>query len=233
MGWQKIGDLTIGDEPLDLMAECVERIARCYQEEMGRDPTAGEVLEYVRHALDTQGKIDVPDLAELQITGISLKTKKLPKTQRFNVGDVFAIPLGKEYRYGRILKETSAGRLVEIYDTRSDSLLSFPQLARKDKSPHWQKHVNGLKAFRNRRWLIIGHQDVPADYDYARFYTGSPFIGFVIRRGDEEEHVEELHAAMSVEPLIMFSPETIEDRISTDAPDPWPEVEQVLVRDLE
>jgi hypothetical protein len=134
--------------------------------------------------------------------------------------------------YGRILKDTTAGRLVEIYDLCTAKMLSGPQLERSKKRALWQKHVNGIRAFRNRRWLVIGHQDVPRNYRYAAFYTGTPFSGFVIARGDKVVRRGSLPKDVAAEPTIMFSPDTIESRILSNMPDPWPEVEQVRSRDV-
>lgn len=233
MGWNKIEQNTIGDEPLDLLSECVERIAQCYQDEVGRSPTSDELLASIMHVLNASGGMVIPDLAERQITALSLKTKKLPKTQKYEIGDCFAIPLQAEFRYGRILEKNSAGSLIEIYDIRSEKLLTFAHLGDHARQVVWRKHVNGIRAFRNRRWLIIGREEIPDDYDCAAFYTGTPFTGFIINRGAEREHLDDLPADTDAEPMIMFSPDTIEDRISANMPDRWPEVDQVMKRDIQ
>jgi hypothetical protein len=232
MGWQTHNGKTIGDEPLDLISECINRIVTCYDEAQSRSPSIDEVLECVRHGLNTQGRSLIPELAQLEITGVSIKTKKRPKTQKFEIGDCFAIPIDREFAYGRILKKTVAGHLVEIYDFRTSKVLPFSDFLRHKKRVVWQKHVNGIRAFRNRRWLIIGHQDVPAKYKYAAFYTGTPLSGFVIDRGGKISKMDQLRKGVNAEPMIMFSPDSIENRISSNTPDPWPEVEQVRKRDI-
>src|SRR5207244_595276 len=113
-----------GDEPIDLLRDCLERVIHCYEQDVGRKPSSPEVLECLTQVFNLFGRVAFPDLAEKEVTAVVLKAKKLGKTQKYGVGDVFAIPLRDGYRYGRIIKPTAAGQLVEIYDLHSDRLLA-------------------------------------------------------------------------------------------------------------
>jgi hypothetical protein len=177
------------------------------------------------------GRVAFPDLAEKEVTAVVLKAKKLGKTQKYGVGDVFAIPLRDGYRFGRIIKPTAAGQLVEIYDLHSDRLLAFAQIANKDKKVATWKHVHGILAFHNRRWPILGHEAIPKDYAYPCFYQGSGFTGFLLVRGEEEGSADASDIAHA-EPMIMFAPQDVEARLLANMSDPWPEVRESRDKDI-
>src|SRR5438477_8348499 len=99
MGWWADGKLTLGDEPLDLLAEGIEGVRRAYREEFDREPTPEEVARTAEMALRTV--LDAAsDNARIDAT---VKIRATPlKKQRVKAGDVFVIKLDK-YHYGRIV----------------------------------------------------------------------------------------------------------------------------------
>ncbi len=228
MGWWKEKDMTIGDEPIDLFRLCLEDVINSYEKDLGKKPTVEEILQCLTHVFSLFGRIALPDLGDREVTSILIRTKKLGKVQKYGVGDCFAIPVKKGFRYGRIIQETSAGQLIEIIDLHTDHLLTFPQFLEKAKKVITWKHVNDIIAFHNRRWRIIGKLEIPKTFEYPRFYVGSKYGFFKIVQGNEE-NVVNVQDLAGIEPVIMFGPQYIEEMLSANVKDPWPDVKIGMV----
>lgn len=232
MGWQAEDGKLLGDEPIDLLRSCLERIAALYESEAGRKPTCVEVEASLALALRYSAAELISDLADREITSVSLRSRTRGKTQSFAAGDIFAIPAGARFFYGRILQEkTSAGALVEIYAFQSDRILSGPQLLKKKLRVRTHKHVHSKLALRHRRWPVIGRRPIPPDYPWPGFRLGSAFLGLQICCHDKSWEVDDPGEWLRSEPIICFPPETVEEYLANDVPDPWPQIRMVNERD--
>jgi hypothetical protein len=237
MGWweERIDGkrLTLGDEPIDRLAQVLEDFVGCYQEEVGRKPTSDEFLISLRNILQAAGPDFFSDLEARAVTGVALRTKKAPKRQKFQVGDYFAVPLPDgRYFYGRILHYTHLGHLIEVYTLDTRVKLSFRQLLKRKRKVAFYKHVFVEYAFNEGRWAILGHEPIPKSFKYPRFYLGN---GGQIARGDKivETPMSVERTIRTYEAAVAFDPDTIEERLVQGMFDGWPEIEEARREDLD
>src|SRR5258707_1163227 len=165
MGWWKdrwdSKKVEVGDEPIDLIHEMLRVFANSYVECVGRKPVTPEFLFSLSNALQTTGRELFADLEAQEVVSVSLTTKKATKIQKHAIGDYFIVPLKAEFAYGRIIGHDAAGDVIEIYGFQTKKRLSFSQLQHWALPVLFQTHVNGLLGFRDRRWSIVGHADLP------------------------------------------------------------------------
>jgi hypothetical protein len=230
MGWWEEEGLTLGDEPFSICQCALQQVVSKYEHHVGRPPTLPEVLLYIRHALNTVGTDSMPDLGSIEVQSVSIKSKKTPKRQNYKVGDYFAIPLDREFAYGRIVHH-SAELLVEIYELFTDTMLTLQQLLQRRPAVRTWKYVFSRPAFQRRRWIILGSAAMDPDYDFPLIYMG--FVGGILplgnigplrhryRRSEFGTHPENLEG---IESHTIWEPETIEDHLNRRVPDPWPKV---------
>ena len=231
MGWKSDGGELLGDEPIDLLRSCLEQVAALYEHQAGRQPTCAEIEASLAGALRFSAAEIVSDLADREVTAVSLRSRKRGRTQRFAAGDLFAIPAGAKSFYGRILKEkTPAGALVEIYDFASDQPLSATRL-HGELRVRTHKHVHSFLALRHRRWPVIGHRAIPPDYPWPTFRLGSAFLGLQLRCNEETWSVDDPREWLKAEPLVCFPPEAVEEYLANQIPDPWPQIRMLNERD--
>lgn len=232
MGWRKEDGIHLGDEPIDLLRCCLEQVASVYEKEIGRRPTCAEVDASFALALRYSAAELISDMADREVTGVSIRSRKLGKTQPYAQGDVFAIPVSGTYYYGRVLKEkTSAGALVEIYDCESDQKPSLRQLLDNAFGILTHKHIHGIRALRSRRWPIVGHLPVPPDYAWPQFRMGSAFLGLQITCNEEKWVTDDPEEWLQAESMICFPPETVEEHLANRVKDPWPTIQMLNERD--
>lgn len=230
MGWWEEGKLTLGDEPFDICQCALQQIINKYQHHVGRPPKLPEVLAYMKHALNTAGAAAMPDLDSREVQSISVKTRKTPKHQAYNVGDYFAIPLGGEFAYGRYVHD-SGGALVEIFGLFTGTMLSLEQLLRRRPAVRTWKYVFGREAFARRRWIVLGWAKLDPEYEFPLFYQRDTLplgnVGPLRHRytsrclfGADPEQLE------GIERHTVWDPKVIEDHLRSRAADPWPEVRE-------
>lgn len=120
MGWWNApgnDDIVVGDEVFDKTYHYLEALAGLYEEALGRKMTVDELATVLTIALQNHGGPDTFEgVEELEVSGVTIKTKKRPKRQRIQVGDVFVIPLepGK-WGFGRIVNLGRNWDLVEVF----------------------------------------------------------------------------------------------------------------------
>lgn len=231
MGWWeeklKKETLTLGDEPLDRVVHALEEICRLYEEEVGRKPTLEEFRQTLLRPLAVDPSRYFSDLETQTIGDVVFRLRKIPKRQAFAVGDYFAIPLDGDYYYGRILQHWACDHLVEVYGLKTKSLLTLPQLLARNRKVVMNKNIASRDAFTRGRWKILGHEDIPKDFEFPCFYGGGPlaYSNYILWQGDKEYRVP-MEQARKYEPAIWFSPERIEDALRTGRFTRWPEVEE-------
>jgi hypothetical protein len=228
MGWWEEEELTLGDEPFDICKYALQQIISKYEHHVDRPPTLQEVLVYIKHALNTVGADALPDLENIEVQSVNIKSKTTPKRQSYEIGDYFAIPLDGEFAYGRYV-HLSADALVEIYELFTDSMLTLQQLLHRKPAVRTWKYVASRAAFQRRRWIILGSSKIDADYEFPLFYMnyGVPLgnIGPLGHRysagsllGIDPEQLE------GIESHFVWNPMDIEDHLKGRVRDPWPEV---------
>lgn len=215
----------LGDEPLDRLHEAVAAVAHVYQKERRRKPTLAEFRRTLLQAIGSDPAQFFADMEAHEVSEVVFRLKKVPKRQKFSVGDYFTIPLEGKYWYGRILHSGAAGHLVEIYALETDRLLTLRQLLAKRPKVAMSKNVFGSPCFLRCRWKIIGHEKMPKDFTYPAFYGGMVAHGlYTVWRGDAESY-EPLKKIMKYESCSVWWPERIEEALRKKQFDHWPEDE--------
>ncbi|HLJ93060.1 MAG TPA: Imm26 family immunity protein [Gemmataceae bacterium] len=236
MGWWNVDGkgrrMKLGDEPIDLLHEVLRAFADCYAEELGRKPTTLEFLFSLQNALHTTGRDVFTDLAAQEVASVKIVTKKAPKIHKYGIGDYFAIPLKpQDFAYGRIIGADAAGAVIEVYHLRSRHCMAFGPLKRQAKTILIQTHVHGLLAFRTGRWPVLGHAMLPQRWRMPSFRLGSGETGWLIARGRKQQPAT-VEAVLRLEPVVCWNPTTVEERIVSDHPEVWPELEEWQCRDF-
>src|SRR5262245_32875389 len=109
MGWWKLDDgRVVGDGPLDLAEEFLSDVSREYLNDQRRKPTLEEILASLAAVLRNRADEFTEDSADVVIEDLLAKTRKRPKKQQIQVGDVFAVPLGDgSLGFGRVTPQVS------------------------------------------------------------------------------------------------------------------------------
>jgi hypothetical protein len=180
MGWWSSPDnpdVQIGDGPLDAAADFLRVVAARYREELGRNPSVEEVEAVLASALRAWADArTLQNFDEREVAAVTIKTAKRKKRLKYQLGDVFAIPLSDgRYAFGRIYNLDPNWNLIEV----------FAHVAR---SPHYtpdaEKSGRLLQpitiapkdVFETGLWPIV-HSDPgfrPADLDSLRYVMGLP-----------------------------------------------------------
>lgn len=158
MGWWEVEvsdkKLIVGDEPLDFAYDMLEKIVHIYQEDVERKPTLEEVLMTVEMALRHHLDNYLSGCENKDLVRIQAKTRKQPKRQSYNAGDIFAVPLEEfGYGFGKILQVETPEILVGFFGVYSDQLLTPQQLK---EYPYICKIFCGDLGLINWAWKIIG-----------------------------------------------------------------------------
>lgn len=227
MGWWDEGGLTLGDEPIDRLADALESIRDTYVANVGREPTADELARAAEVALRNVLDAASPN-ARVEV---EVKVKAKPaKKQKAEVGDVFVIRLDKCH-YGRIVFRDNSGTLIELYKETSDR----PRpVTRVDCSPANIKHhkwVLHSQTFEPFRWKVIGSVPVPADYHYPSFLYGEKDLMYAVNAADPNDKSYPTHKeflAQRLETHVLLSPDDIEANLKAGRKDYWPEVIESL-----
>jgi len=207
MGWwsedTQSEQLLQGDEPYDIAVKAFEEISASYQREWKRKPTLKEVLRTIEVVLKVGAGEYLSGQEDLELVGLTAKTKKRRRRQPYHVGDFFAIPRpGGLYAFGRILSDLGArlmGPLIGIYDTTSHHPLRPEQL--RGGRFMFDPFYHGCEACETGRWRILGNLPVrPDEFTYPKFRLGHPALGWQIEEGGKvrdatEEEVQGLDFA--------------------------------------
>src|SRR5262245_56015146 len=110
--------LLLDDRWYDAAYDALLQMARTSEREYGRKPTLEEFRRLLAVTLGANAKDYFADGDTTAVTEVIFKTKKKPRTQPYDEGDVFAIPLGDgQYAFGRILrlKRNHGVIMIEIF----------------------------------------------------------------------------------------------------------------------
>lgn len=230
MGWwsEKRGQkkIELGDEPIDRLHEMLRAFCESYQADTGRQPTSQEFLASLQLAVGKVPEDYFGDLAGKEITDVAIKTKAVPKRQKYQPGDYFAVPLKEGYAYGRIIYERVL-TAVEFYDVRSSAILNHRQLLSQSPKVVFTKNIFPQEALLRRRWIVIGHAPIPKNYKYPRFYTGSPIAYFEITEGPKKKKRATAKEASKYEPTLATEIERIEANLEAVDYENWPVMKRI------
>jgi len=165
MGWEPINpkrptkDALLGDEPFDALAEAIEQAVGFYQRDLGRKPSLFELVTTFERALEGQYAESVREGQNSELVSISFKTKKIPKRQKWQVGDfLVAEAANGQPVYGRVFATDPMGLgvpMIGVYDSLG---LKRPSLKELKRLPLIVK-VSTIhpELLEKRSWRVIGH----------------------------------------------------------------------------
>jgi hypothetical protein len=156
-------DQVIGDEPFDLISQCFDRVAKLYKRDWKRKPTLKELIGTVQAVLEAQLQDHTRDGQTAELVGLSFKTRKIPKRQKYFVGDILkAVAANGQPVYARIFEIIpQLGPLVGVYDsigmaeTDLEAIIARPLIVKLNLI-----HRENLE---KRAWLVIGNRPVTGD----------------------------------------------------------------------
>jgi hypothetical protein len=166
MGWAPLdekspsNDSLIGDEPFDLVTSCFDKVVRVYKRDLKRKPSLRELIGTVQAVLEAQLQDHTSDGETAELTSLAFKTRKIPKRQKYAVGDVLkADAANGQPVYGRVFEiHPGFGPLVGVYDSLGmsqsdlDAIVARPLIVK-----IFPIHRETLE---KREWLVIGHRPV-------------------------------------------------------------------------
>jgi hypothetical protein len=158
-------DAVIGDEPFDLVSDCFRKVVRLYKRDWKRKPSLRELVGTVQAVLEAQLQDHTSDGESAELTGLSFKTRKIPKRQKYAKGDILkALAANGKPVYGRVFdpdlgpqwKGSDFGPFVGVYDSLGmdekdlDAIICRPLIVKV-----FPIHRENLE---KREWLVIGHR---------------------------------------------------------------------------
>jgi hypothetical protein len=154
----------IGDEPFDLVSDCFRKVARLYKRDWKRKPSLRELVGTIQAVLEAQLQDLTSDGESAELTGLSFKTRKIPKRQKYAKGDILkALAANGEPLYARVFdpdlgprwKGSDFGPFVGVYDSLGmdhkdlDAIIQRPLIVKV-----FPIHRELLE---KREWLVIGN----------------------------------------------------------------------------
>src|SRR5262245_28786403 len=162
-------DAVIGDEPFDLVSECLRKVTRLYKRDWKRKPSLRELVGTIQAVLAAQLQDHTSDGASAELAALTFKTRKIPKRQKYAKGDVLKAETANDQPiYARIFDiDPHIGPLVGVYDSIGmsdsdlDAIIQRPLVVK-----IFPIHRENLE---KRAWLVIGNRPLtPADADLPR-----------------------------------------------------------------
>ena len=153
-------DQVIGDEPFDLISDCFGKVTKLYKRDWERKPTLKELIGTVRAVLEAQIQDHTSDGQTAELVGLTFKTRKIPKRQKFAKGDILkATTANGQPVYARIFEILpQLGPLVGVYDSigmveaQLEAIIARPLIVKLNLI-----HRENLE---KRAWLVIGNRPV-------------------------------------------------------------------------
>jgi hypothetical protein len=163
-------DALIGDEPFDTVSDCFRKVVRLYKRDLKRKPNLRELIGTVQAVLEAQLQDHTSDGESAELTGLTFKTRKIPKRQKYAKGDVLkAAAANGEPLYARVFEidDPGLGPYVGVYDslgmppTDLDAIIQRPLVVK-----IFPIHRENLE---KREWLVIENRTLtPADAELPR-----------------------------------------------------------------
>ena len=120
MGWWAPSDneqVVLGDEALDQTYGYLETLSALYATQLGRKPRVEELQYLLSLALQVCGDDRLlADFSTRRISAVTIRVGRRPRRQKYQVGDVCAIPLvAGRFAFGRIINLGDGWDLVEVF----------------------------------------------------------------------------------------------------------------------
>jgi hypothetical protein len=217
MGWWNAAgkeEVIIGDEGLDETYHYLRRMGELYREALSRTMTIEEFKTTLEISLRTNGDDTLfSGFEEREVVAVTIKLGKRAKRQKYQVGDLFAIPLGEgKFAFGRIMSVSKDGSIVEIFRYVSDGIRESPDIGKSGRLFH-PIYISATELFQTGQWRIIASDTnyVPEDLPSLKFVYGTSGDRKVVQ-GNRERHISDDEAA-GLEGMSFWSHEPTVRRI--------------------
>ena len=166
MGWSPLDpdmpsdESVIGDESFDLVSECFRQVAAVYKRDIGRKPSLRELVGTAKAVLAAQLQDHTSDGDTAELTGLTFKTKPVPRRQKFAVGDVLRAKAANDQPiFGRVFEiDPALGPLVGVYDSLAMSQRDLDAIIRRPLIVRiFPIHREILE---QRGWLVVGNRPI-------------------------------------------------------------------------
>jgi hypothetical protein len=145
----------LGDGPLDRTHQFLEELAKEYQKGCKRKPTIDELGALLELVLSTSAEQYVEGFATQRVTQVVLKTEKKKKDQEYKAGDIFAVPFGPVFVFGRIMsRDDPFGALLEFFRQTSPRMTVTPSILASGRAIR-PAIVAENAALRPWRWQVV------------------------------------------------------------------------------
>lgn len=217
MGWMEVDGDEIGDEVVDRLHEAMEAILGCYQEDLGRNPTKGEIEASMAAAFDSSNH-EFEFLSGFTISGVKIATKKNSKSTKLKEGDVFRGCIEGNWFYGRVVLKEKSGTLLEFYDIATSRKLSSVQLLARSWSPAAHRFVFDRSITHGETWQILGNVPIADGYKYPVTFT----LGGDVYRGDKKIMRNRKKLIKNGEPKTIYGVEPFVENLQEYGLETWP-----------
>jgi hypothetical protein len=217
--WSPAGNdgITVGDEVFSATYRYLEEVRALYQEALGRPMTVDELATVLTIALQNHGGPETfHGVEELEVSAVTIKTKKRPSRPRLQVGDVFTIPLEPGvWGFGRIVNLAKSWNLVEVFAYVSREPRFTPAATSAERLfPPITVNMDEAFVDGDGRWRVIHSQPgfTCSDLDELEYAVGDAGNQTVRVNSFKWETVPFAHAA-KLPPMERMRLQTWEDRI--------------------
>lgn len=179
MGWWDTEDgLELGDGPLDLAEEFLSQLAQEYIEDRDRKPKLKEILRTIELVLEQGAEEYFEEGEHVLLSGLSVKTKPRPKKQKFQIGDIFTVPLDDHLALGYL---TPQNGLAEFFHIKSKKVPSMDRLRGVERTrPPFLIDLSPLEKW---KWKVIGN----LPFDLEGFVPQQFIIGGQVTCGTDTD----------------------------------------------
>jgi Immunity protein 26 len=164
MSWSPLDDATpsdesvLGDEPFDLISDCLAEVTRIYERDWNRKPSLREIVGTVQAVLEAQLQDLASDGHSAELMSLTFKKRRIPKRQNFTAGDILRAEAGNDEQvYARIFDiHPQIGPFVGVYDSLGmpqesiDAIIQRPLVVKV-----FPTHREVLE---RREWVVIGNR---------------------------------------------------------------------------
>ena len=221
MGWIEENGCQLSDEAFDRLHESVCDVVSVYRDDLGRDPTIGELESLLRSSLESAAsRLEFFDGKAVSQVGI--KTKKAARPAKLKLGDVFR-GLGSLSSFcGRVILTEKSGTLVELNTLPEHGRISNERLLRWEFSSPTYKYVFD-RTITKGDWSLVGSCPVAEDLRFPVFFT----LGGDVYRGVEKVVAKNQKQLIKRgEPKIVYGVDPFKENILQFGLGAWPDVEE-------
>lgn len=144
----------------DAAYDTLRQMGQTCERSFGRKPTLEEFRQLLSVTLCVNAEDYFADGNVTEVTDVIFKTKKKPRAQPYQEGDVFAIKLDDaQYSFGRVLRfQKNIGMIIEIFRETSPTKKYKPSIVASGRLLYFLM-TGGDRCIKNRRWTIVHRDD--------------------------------------------------------------------------